>query len=112
MELVGVLVYHAEKVGLDSGEFVGRAPNGLLTADSPDELISLAPEAIIWSGSTDDIDAFEKILSAGATSPLGPRPIRVSLPGAWCLVPGVLESPPPTLSADPRGFCRRSNGGA
>lgn len=65
LELVGVLVHHPEKVGRDSGELVGAAPTGVVTTDSLDEIIATAPDAIIWSGSTYDIDAFEAILCAG-----------------------------------------------
>lgn len=65
MELVGVLVHFPEKVGRDSGEMVGTTANGVITTGSLDELIALRPDAIIWSGSTYDIDAFERILEAG-----------------------------------------------
>lgn len=65
MELVGVLVHFPEKVGRDSGELVGAAPNGVITTGSLDDIIALKPDAVIWSGSTFDIDAFERILAAG-----------------------------------------------
>lgn len=65
LELVGVLVHHPEKVGKDSGELVGGARNGVVTTDSLDKIISLGPDAIIWSGSTYDVAAFEKVLRAG-----------------------------------------------
>jgi 4-hydroxy-tetrahydrodipicolinate reductase len=65
LELVGVLVHYPEKAGRDSGELVGAAPNGVITTQSLDEIIALRPDAVIWSGSTYDVDAFEKILTAG-----------------------------------------------
>lgn len=51
MELVGVLVHSVDKVGRDSGELAGGAPNGIVTTRSLDELIALKPHGIIWSGS-------------------------------------------------------------
>ena len=65
MVLVGVLVHFPEKVGLDSGELVGGPANGIITTDSLDDILALAPDAIIWSGLLYDIDAFERILLAG-----------------------------------------------
>lgn len=65
LELVGVLVYHPEKVGKDSGELVGASRNGVVTTDSLEEILALAPDALIWSGPTYDVDTFEKILRAG-----------------------------------------------
>ena len=65
LELVGVLVHFPEKVGRDSGELVGAAPNGIITTDSLDEIVGLAPDAVIWSGLLYDVDAFERILDAG-----------------------------------------------
>ena len=65
LELVGVLVHHAEKIGRDSGELVGAAPNGVITTGSLAEILALRPDAIIWSGPTYDIDVFETILAAG-----------------------------------------------
>ena len=65
MELVGVLVHYPEKVGRDAGELVGGPPNGIVTTDSLDEILALRPDALIWSGATYDVDAFERILEAG-----------------------------------------------
>lgn len=65
MELVGVLVHFPKKVGRDSGELVGAAPNSIITTASLDEIIALRPDAVIWSGATYDLDAFERILEAG-----------------------------------------------
>ncbi len=65
LELVGVLVHYPEKVGLDSGELAGGKPNGIMTVGSLDEIIALKPDAINWSGSVYDIDAYAKILEAG-----------------------------------------------
>ncbi|MCB2049691.1 MAG: hypothetical protein KDE32_15930 [Novosphingobium sp.] len=65
LELVGVLVHFPEKVGRDSGELVGAAPNGVITTDKLDEIIALKPDAAIWSGLVNDTDAYVKLLEAG-----------------------------------------------
>jgi len=65
LELVGVLVHFPEKVGRDAGELVGGPPNGVVTTNSLDEIIALRPDAIIWSGMTFDVAAYERILEAG-----------------------------------------------
>ena len=65
MELVGVLVHAEDKAGRDSGELAGGAPNGIITTRALDDLIALKPDGIIWSGSQLDLDAWDRILSAG-----------------------------------------------
>lgn len=65
LELVGVLVHYPEKAGRDAGELVGGTANGVITTSSLDEIIALRPDAVIWSGATYDIDAYERILEAG-----------------------------------------------
>ncbi|MFC3173699.1 hypothetical protein ACFOD9_05485 [Novosphingobium bradum] len=65
LDLVGVLVHFPEKVGLDAGEMVGAAPNGVITTNRLDDIIALKPDAAIWSGSVNDIDAYVQLLEAG-----------------------------------------------
>lgn len=65
MELVGVLVHFPDKIGKDSGELVGAAPNGIVTTGSLDDIIALKPDGVIWSGLINDLDAYERLLEAG-----------------------------------------------
>jgi hypothetical protein len=65
LELVGVLVHDAAKVGQDAGSLVGGTPNGVMTTASLDEIIALQPDGVIWSGKLYDVDAYSKILTAG-----------------------------------------------
>ncbi len=65
LELVGVLVHHPEKVGKDSGELVGAAPNGVLTTGKLEDIVALKPDAVVWSGLLNDLDAYVKLLEAG-----------------------------------------------
>lgn len=70
LELVGVWVHSAEKVGVDVGELAGIAPVGLPATDDADALIGLAPDCIVYSASGPDLDAgavedYTRFLEAG-----------------------------------------------
>ena len=70
-ELVGVGVSNPEKVGRDVGEICGLgAPIGLTATDDVDELIALAPDAVVHYGPTaahadDNIALITRFLRAG-----------------------------------------------
>ena len=51
-ELVGVGVSNPDKVGRDVGEICGLDPIGLLATDNAEELIELAPDALVHFGPT------------------------------------------------------------
>lgn len=65
LELVSVLVHSDDKVGRDSGELVGAAPNGVVTTQSVDEVMAAAPDAAIWSGLLFDVESMCRLLAAG-----------------------------------------------
>jgi hypothetical protein len=50
LELVGVRVYDADKVGTDAGELAGRAPTGVLATDSNTDTLALAPDVVLYMG--------------------------------------------------------------
>ncbi len=90
MELVGVLVHFPEKVGKDEGALVGAEPNGIITTDNLDDIIALKPDAAIWSGLVNDLDAYERLLEAG---------INVYTGIGCYYLPGMPEEPRLTAAA-------------
>ena len=70
LELVGVWVHSADKVGLDAGEIAGIDPVGVLATNDGDELLALAPDCVCYTASgesrpTETIDDFCRMLAAG-----------------------------------------------
>ncbi len=65
LELVGLHVHSAEKVGRDAGELCGASPVGVLATSSIDELIHSQPDCVLYMPEGYDIDALEKLLNAG-----------------------------------------------
>lgn len=53
IELVGVRVYDAEKVGRDAGDLVGLPPTGLLATDQIDDVVALGPDVVVYMGSVE-----------------------------------------------------------
>jgi 2,4-diaminopentanoate dehydrogenase len=51
LELVGVWVHSAEKVGRDAGTLAGGAPLGLAATDDVDALLALQPDCICYAAS-------------------------------------------------------------
>lgn len=51
-ELVGVGVSNPDKVGQDAGEICGVGPIGITATNDLDELIALAPDALVHYGPT------------------------------------------------------------
>jgi hypothetical protein len=47
LELVGALVYSAEKAGRDVGELVGIGPIGVTATDDPDEILALDADCVV-----------------------------------------------------------------
>lgn len=65
MELVGLHVHSADKVGQDAGELCGLSPVGISATNSIDDLIETRPDCVLYMPEGYDIDAMETLLSAG-----------------------------------------------
>ncbi len=70
LDLVGVWVHSAAKVGQDAGVLAGREPLGVLATDDADALIALAPDCVVYAASGPDRDAgavpdYVRLLDAG-----------------------------------------------
>ncbi len=70
LELVGVWVHSADKVGRDAGELANGVPIGVTATDDVDALLALEPDCVIYAASGPDRDAgavpdYERILAAG-----------------------------------------------
>ncbi|MCV7382451.1 dihydrodipicolinate reductase [Mycolicibacter longobardus] len=70
MELVGVWVHSAEKVGRDAGELAGGSALGLAATDDADALIGLRPDCVVYAASGPERDAgavpdYLRLLEAG-----------------------------------------------
>lgn len=70
LELVGVWVHSADKVGRDAGTLCGGEPLGVLTTGDADELIALRPDCVVYAASGPERDAaavpdYVRLLEAG-----------------------------------------------
>ena len=70
LDLVGVWVHSADKVGKDAGELANGEPIGLPTTDDVDALIALKPDCVVYAASGPERDAlaipdYVRLLSAG-----------------------------------------------
>lgn len=70
MELVGVWVHSADKVGLDAGELAGGAELGIAATDDAQQLIDLRPDCVVYAASGPERDAgavpdYLRLLAAG-----------------------------------------------
>jgi len=65
MELVGLHVHSADKVGQDAGELCGLSPVGINATASIDDLIQTRPDCVLYMPEGYDIEAMEKLLNAG-----------------------------------------------
>jgi hypothetical protein len=70
LELVGVWVHSADKVGRDAGELAGGDPIGVAATDDAEELIALEPDCVVYAASGPERDAgavpdYLKLLAAG-----------------------------------------------
>ena len=126
MELVGVHVYGADKVGKDAGELAGVDPTGVLATDSIEAIIGARPDCVIYSPRRTEVDVLCELLAAGinvvstggdvpqpgehgrrsaanrSRPPAGPATRRSTAPAA-----ALVSSPRPC-----RSRCCRSNGGS
>lgn len=72
LELVGLLVYSPEKVGVDAGLLVGRDPVGVLATDDRDSVVGLDADVVIHAASkahADNTNAEDicRLLSSGTS---------------------------------------------
>jgi hypothetical protein len=70
LDLVGVWVHSAGKVGRDAGELAGGEPIGISATNDAAELIALAPDCVVYAASGPDRDAgavpdYLRLLEAG-----------------------------------------------
>jgi hypothetical protein len=50
LDLVGVRVYDPAKVGVDAGDLVDRSTTGVVTTDSKEAIVDLAPDVVLYMG--------------------------------------------------------------
>ncbi|OBG62035.1 dihydrodipicolinate reductase, partial [Mycobacterium sp. E3339] len=70
LDLVGVWVHSADKVGKDAGELAGGKPLGVTATNDADALISLAPDCVVYAASGPERDGaavpdYLRLLRAG-----------------------------------------------
>jgi len=70
LDLVGVWVHSAEKVGKDAGELAGGEPIGVAATNDADALIALEPDCVVYAASGPERDAgavpdYLRLLEAG-----------------------------------------------
>ena len=70
LELVGVWVHSADKVGRDAGELAGGDPIGVTATSDADNLIALKPDCVVYAASGSERDAgavpaYLKLLETG-----------------------------------------------
>ena len=73
LELVGVWVHSADKVGRDAGELAGIDPVGVAATDDVDALLALGADCVLYSPVMADEAVLARILASGANvvTPLG-----------------------------------------
>jgi 4-hydroxy-tetrahydrodipicolinate reductase len=64
LELVGVHVYDAEKVGRDAGELAGVDPAGVLATGTIDDVLALRPDCVLYMPRAGDLDEVARLLEA------------------------------------------------
>ncbi|WP_101949267.1 dihydrodipicolinate reductase [Mycobacterium sp. 3519A] len=70
LDLVGVWVHSADKIGRDAGELIGAAPVGVTATNDADQLIASKPDCVVYAASGPERDAaaipdYLRLLSAG-----------------------------------------------
>ena len=66
LELVGVYVHSASKVGRDAGELAGIAPIGVVATDKIDAVIAPHPDCILYMPHALSYDDMARLLESGA----------------------------------------------
>jgi hypothetical protein len=65
LELVGVHVHAADKVGKDAGELCGAGPTGVLATGSIDDVLALGADCVLYMPQGCDVDDVCRILASG-----------------------------------------------
>jgi hypothetical protein len=66
LELVGLYVHSADKVGKDAGELCGIGTTGVLATNSIDDVLALGADCVLYMPQTCDFDDVCRILESGA----------------------------------------------
>jgi 4-hydroxy-tetrahydrodipicolinate reductase len=66
LDLVGLYVHSANKVGQDAGTLAGVAPVGVAATNSIDEILALKPDCVVYMAARCDYDEISRILESGA----------------------------------------------
>lgn len=65
LELVGLWVHSAGKVGRDAGELAGLAPTGVLATDDVDAIVALEADCVLYMQQWCDLDVVCRLLASG-----------------------------------------------
>ena len=65
VELVGTLVHHEDKVGLDAGDIAGIEPLGVAATNSLDDILALDADVVLYNPPTDTLTDVVPILASG-----------------------------------------------
>jgi 4-hydroxy-tetrahydrodipicolinate reductase len=66
LDVVGVWVHGAHKVGRDAGELAGVAPIGVAATNNIDEILALKPDCVLYMPHVCNYDEICRILESGA----------------------------------------------
>lgn len=66
LDVVGVYVHSANKVGRDAGELAGIAPIGVAATNSIDDVIALKPDCVLYMPHVCSFDEICRLLESGA----------------------------------------------
>ncbi len=74
IDLVGVCVTNADKVGKDAGALVGLPDTGVSATNDAEALIATDADCVFFAGLVKDVDLFSRLLRSGknVVSPAGP----------------------------------------
>jgi hypothetical protein len=66
LDLVGVYVHNADKVGRDAGELAGMSPIGIVATNRIEEIIALRPDCVLYMPHALDYAEVARLLESGA----------------------------------------------
>src|SRR5215470_15901145 len=66
LELVGVWVHSADKVGRDAGELAGLQPIGVAATNSMEDVLALEPDCVLYMPHVCNFDEICRILESGS----------------------------------------------
>lgn len=66
LDLVGVWVHGADKVGRDAGELAGLTPVGIKATNSINDVIALKPDCVLYMPHVNRVDEVCRLLESGA----------------------------------------------